>query len=276
MEYKRSGEDSLDINISDLSGHRTLAQSLMMLLLLLAAILGLAYCFQYFASDLISRTHERSWVSEDTKFFKFRAEPSKDLTLFTQELTETHYPFDVYITDSKIANAYCSFGDKIYITKKLLESVDSENELAFILAHEMGHSEHRHIIKSLSYKLLLSLVFNSLGLHEMGFNLSSMKHSRNLEQEADNYALAKVKKFYGHTWGAEDFFIKLEAQKNQATKWFETADSYFSTHPGNAERIQQILKSRTGDTQNKRITKKKSLLLQKILKYKDSLPQKRK
>lgn len=64
----------------------------------------------------------------------------------------TERPDVVYhakILDTKEVNALSLPGGFIYVTKGLLDSVESDDELAGVLAHEMGHNAHRHSLQQL-------------------------------------------------------------------------------------------------------------------------------
>ncbi|HOQ30630.1 MAG TPA: M48 family metalloprotease, partial [Armatimonadota bacterium] len=53
------------------------------------------------------------------------------------------------ILDTEDVNALSLPGGFIYVTKGLLDIVESDDELAGVLAHEIAHNAHRHAIQSL-------------------------------------------------------------------------------------------------------------------------------
>ena len=57
-----------------------------------------------------------------------------------------YYPF---VIDDDTKNAFSLPGGYIYIFKGLMDELDGEGELAFVLAHEMAHIVARHHIKRL-------------------------------------------------------------------------------------------------------------------------------
>lgn len=64
-------------------------------------------------------------------------------------MTSDHAPFAGYrfaILDTSQANAFAAPGAYIFVTRGLLRTVSSEEELAAALAHEIGHIEARHAI----------------------------------------------------------------------------------------------------------------------------------
>jgi predicted Zn-dependent protease len=57
--------------------------------------------------------------------------------------------YHVMILDSTEINAFATSGGHIFVTKGLVDSVDSEDALAAVLAHEIAHIQLRHNIESL-------------------------------------------------------------------------------------------------------------------------------
>ncbi len=54
-------------------------------------------------------------------------------------LPETHIHFRVQIIDSPEVNGFSIAGGRIYLTRKLVARAKSDDELASVLGHEMGH-----------------------------------------------------------------------------------------------------------------------------------------
>ena len=50
------------------------------------------------------------------------------------------------ILDTEEFNAFAAPNGYIYITKGLLDSIESDEELAFVISHEMGHIEKKHSV----------------------------------------------------------------------------------------------------------------------------------
>ncbi|MCX5657535.1 MAG: M48 family metalloprotease, partial [Candidatus Omnitrophica bacterium] len=74
------------------------------------------------------------------------------------------------IVKDKEVNAFSTPGGFVYINTGLLDRVD-DNELACVLAHEVGHIAARHIVKKLQtqigYDILMSLAFGKGGAEEV-------------------------------------------------------------------------------------------------------------
>lgn len=88
--------------------------------------------------------------------------------------------YKFYIIDSEEINAYALLGGHIFVNKGLLDSF-TEPELAFVLAHEVGHVCARHGIKRFEKVLGLQIVMAILS------GQSNQKSIGNLLAEVDKY-----------------------------------------------------------------------------------------
>lgn len=153
------------------------------------------------------------------------------------------YNFRVHIQKSDILNAMALPGGHIVVFRGLLDKLSSENELTFVLAHEMGHYAHRDHLRGLGRGLVLMALSalllgqdSSLGnMLSTTLNLSEMRFSRSQESQADTFALQSLNCVYGHVGGATDLFDKLPESMGS-----ETVTHYFSSHPQNEQRIADL------------------------------------
>lgn len=152
------------------------------------------------------------------------------------------YRFRVRLVEAPEANAAALPGGWLLVTTGLLDSVASENELAFVLAHELGHFRGRHHLRRLGrravYGLALAAVLGRSGaardLGSLAGELTSRGFDRDQESEADAFGLALLAAEYGHVAGATDFFEHLGGV---GALGVEEVVAYFSTHPAGSERI---------------------------------------
>ena len=56
---------------------------------------------------------------------------------------------EISVIDNKIYNAFCYPNGNIKITKPLFDELKTDEELTFIIAHEMGHYKHKDNLKQL-------------------------------------------------------------------------------------------------------------------------------
>ena len=159
---------------------------------------------------------------------------------------ENPYVFEIAIWDEPEPNAVALPGGVIAVTNALLESVESENELAFVLGHELGHFHNRDHLRGLGRGIAFSLVLVAVGvggggsavkLASLAGQFAQRDFDRDQEIEADRFGLALLAAEYGHVSGAEAFFEHLP----ELDEPLEGAlASYFSTHPVNADRIRAL------------------------------------
>lgn len=159
---------------------------------------------------------------------------------------ENPYVFEIAIWDESEPNAVALPGGVIAVTNGLLESVESENELAFVLGHELGHFHNRDHLRGLGRGVAFSLLLVAVGvggggsavqLASLAAQVAERDSDRDREIEADRFGLALLAAEYGHVSGAEAFFEHLPEFDGPLEG---ALGSYFSTHPVNADRIQAL------------------------------------
>ncbi|NJL01526.1 MAG: M48 family metallopeptidase [Spirulinaceae cyanobacterium RM2_2_10] len=178
------------------------------------------------------------------------ADPRRDelQDLLEQLQTNEHLPAaTVHLVDSTLVNAAALPGGHIFVTTGLLAAVESQNELAFVLAHELGHHVNRDTLRQLGRSLVVAwgaqLVFgsgtsdNGASVVSTSFNLQNLHYSRRAESAADRFALDAVCQHYGHGNGSLGFFQRLAAEENQT---LTRLTAYFRTHPASQSRVTDL------------------------------------
>ncbi len=167
------------------------------------------------------------------------------------EAANREIPLTLHLLDSKIQNAAALAGGHVFVTTGFLKSVKSENELAFVLAHELGHLAARDSLKGLgrSLPLMFILIVVDFGTSGSGgtpniikqtVNLTAMNYSREQEYAADVYGLSAAIARYGHGEHSLDFFERI-AKIEEKSRLGNNVSEYFSTHPLTKKRV-DILK----------------------------------
>ena len=151
----------------------------------------------------------------------------------------------VHLIPSSEANALALPGGHIVVLSGLLEQLESENELAFILAHELGHFAHRDHLRGLGRGLVIATLSTLiLGgdsdvtnfLVSSVLNVMQMRFSQAQETQADLFGVEVLASAYGHIGGATDFFTKLAQAEARGRLTY-----FFATHPYPADRVAQLL-----------------------------------
>lgn len=145
------------------------------------------------------------------------------------------------LLESEQPNALAFPGGLILVTTGLMDQVESENELAFVLGHELGHYRHRDHVRSLGRGLALGLILTAIGqsgtaaeLVAFSGQLASRSYSREQESAADAFGLSLVESEFSHVAGATDFFSKLPSPSSEVERSLST---YLATHPLSEARV---------------------------------------
>lgn len=140
------------------------------------------------------------------------------LERMTQRLSAaagTGQTFKVVVVDWDLVNAFAVPGDKIIMTKGLIEKAESSDEVAGVLAHEMGHGIALHpetgIIRAIGMSAAVELMIGGSGgtLANLGLVLAQLGYTRAAEREADDLALALLRKSGISQQGLADFFGRV-------------------------------------------------------------------
>lgn len=167
--------------------------------------------------------------------------------------------FEIYVAKLGVVNAFATPGSRIIISDKLIKFVKSPEELAGILAHEMGHGIAMHpetgIVRAAGFSLGLQLLLGgSTGnIGDAGLLLLQLKYTRTAEQEADNLALEILKKSHIDSRKFSNFFSRIveyysseKKQTNQQdSSLFDEARLLFRTHPPTERRADMFARAPT-------------------------------
>lgn len=145
------------------------------------------------------------------------------------------------INNDTIQNAFCTPGGFIYVYTGLMKFVESEDELAGIIAHEVAHGDLRHstdqLTKQYGIQVLIALLTDSDSrlLADIGASLVQLSYSRSDESEADRYAVRYLKDTPYSPTAFADFFQRM-LQKDGNMGVFQ----FLSTHPDPGNRVEKI------------------------------------
>jgi predicted Zn-dependent protease len=146
--------------------------------------------------------------------------------------------------DDEQVNAFALPGGYIFITRGLLEELDSENQLAAILAHEVVHVAARDTAAAISRQIGMNAVLMAaassdapgsvMRAAQITTQLLSLRYSRSDERTADLGGLDYMVKAGYNPYGmAETMEIFKDRQKTRTVE-------FFSTHPSPVNRIGYI------------------------------------
>jgi predicted Zn-dependent protease len=163
-------------------------------------------------------------------------------------------PYRITLLDSSVPNAFALPGGQVFLTRGLLARLDEEAWFAFVVAHEIGHVNHRHAVKAMNDALVVGLGGSVLagtakgererqaaaGLASVGGGLVLLRFSRAQELESDVLGAEYARRAgYDPRCGLR-VFEEFARRKRDAGAKGGPLDAWLSTHPLDAERIANL------------------------------------
>ena len=202
-----------------------------------------------------------------TVLAQYKAYPADDLNGYLNRLgqalaqfstkPETFGGYHFLALDSDDINAFAAPGGLILVTRGLLKCCENEDELAAVLAHEIGHVEKVHGLRAIKTGRLgsaLTILAVEAGknlageqlaevtkafdesINDISGTLMNSGYSRKLEYEADAAAVAILKQA-GYNPG-----VLVAMLENMAKNWDASRKDFAATHPAPADRIKELQK----------------------------------
>ena len=149
------------------------------------------------------------------------------------------------------ANAFALPGGTIFITDALATLARNDDQIAAVLAHEVGHVRNRHglrlALQAAGLAALAAAIFgDATSITGLATTLPvavlQNGYSRDLETEADDYAFARLKEVGVSPKAFADILLLMEKNRTKSPR-LESRD-YLSTHPATQKRIQRALAAR--------------------------------
>ncbi|MDP6344225.1 MAG: M48 family metallopeptidase [Alphaproteobacteria bacterium] len=150
----------------------------------------------------------------------------------------------VVVADSETVNAFALPGGQVVILRGLLATAESADEVAAVLAHEIGHVSHRHPTQMAIRAFGIGLVGDLLTgegsalvelAGEVGGALLLLSYSRDMERQADAFARDLLHRQGLSTNAMARFFARLHDRA--PTGEYDKTLAYLNSHPPLAERI---------------------------------------
>ena len=167
------------------------------------------------------------------------------------------FSYHFYVIKEDVYNAFAIPAGHIFINSGLFEAMESEEELAGILSHEIAHVVCRHISKQIERAQKINLATlagvaagmllgaagggaaaSAVTMGSMAAGQSmNLAYSREDERQADQIGLHIERKAGYNGEGLMDVLEKIRSKR-----WFDTNQipSYLQTHPGAEERMAYI------------------------------------
>jgi Zn-dependent protease with chaperone function len=143
---------------------------------------------------------------------------------------------------SPIPNAFALPGGKVYLFDGLLAKANNPDEIAGVLAHELGHVRHRDSTRNLIYNggtsFLIGLLFGDVtGSGALIFasrSLVTASYSREAEQNADTFSIDVMHKLGRSPKPMGELLFRVTGKQGDKTL------SFISNHPLTEDRLKRM------------------------------------
>lgn len=163
-------------------------------------------------------------------------------TIGKRLVPDSQYSYQWFIHRDNTVNAFALPGGVIVVNSGLIKKIDSADELAAVLSHEVQHVEQRHALKNMINNLgwaagLLAVAGDVnaaavLLVHQLG----NSYFSRGVEEEADRRGFQTLVEAKIAPQGMVTLLQKLEKEaEGDGPEWL-------SSHPDTARRVQNMQK----------------------------------
>ncbi|MCA6119135.1 M48 family metallopeptidase [Bradyrhizobium sp. WSM 1738] len=145
------------------------------------------------------------------------------------------------VLSSSVPNAFALPGGKVYLFNGLLAKAENPDEIAGVLAHELGHLKHRDSMRGLIHNggtsFLIGLLFGDItGSSALIFGsrtLVTSSHSREAETNADRFAIDVMHRLGRPAKPTGELLLRVTGKEGKGL-------SIISTHPLSEDRLAQM------------------------------------
>ncbi len=172
-----------------------------------------------------------------------------------QQRTRKELALTFHVIASNEVNAFAHAGGYVYVTTGLLDLLQSDPDLQFILAHEIAHHELRHVTRRVTYAARAGEVGGEVGrnLAQVAYMAIAIGYSEEEELEADAWAframlqagrsrdaaLAGTRRMLAYV-AERDLEPKPVEARTPAEKTLRHIENHFRSHPPTAERLEAL------------------------------------
>jgi len=234
----------------------------MLAALFVAMLFGLTQIGKAQNTDFDKKMGDEAAKSAEAEFGIY---PDKKMTAYVQdigkrlvaELTETPFDFKFLIADDFTPNAFALPGGHVYVTRGILALVNTEDELACVIAHEITHVTERHSVNQMRRGIIPGVlmlpgnIVSAVASEQIGQLLNapiaittaatSSSHSRKQETESDTKGIALAAKAGYNPAALADILKRLSTAIEVITNEKEKK-SWLDDHPFTPDRITNISK----------------------------------
>jgi predicted Zn-dependent protease len=168
----------------------------------------------------------------------------------TRALETKPFAFQFYVVKDNTLNAFAGPGGHIFVYTGLIDTMDDVDELAAVMAHEIGHVSARHLAnrieqnQTMTYAVLAGMLAGALIGGKAGGAIATgtmaagiqkqLAYSREDERQADNLGFKYMEESRFNPAGMTTVLKKLERAAPGGT---DAIPPYLLTHPAGPERV---------------------------------------
>lgn len=160
--------------------------------------------------------------------------------------SQRNYPLHFHIVNDPSVNAFAIPGGHIVVHSGLIKEAQSAEELAGVLAHEVGHVVHRHSFTKLAemlgtWVILATVTGETEYVPDIATVIIAQSYSRDAESEADATALRLLEDARVDPRGLIGFFERQAREyKRHVSGDMDMVMRMVSTHPHPADRARAM------------------------------------
>lgn len=148
---------------------------------------------------------------------------------------------DLHVVHANFPNAFTLPDNSIVITDELISLADGPDQIAAVIAHELGHVEAGHVlenvVRQLGLGMFVDIVFGGAGAGQTiaAINVLALRYTRGDEEEADRIALRIMDEAALDPGAVAALFRRLARFERDA---HATAPEFLSSHPDSMRRAE--------------------------------------
>jgi predicted Zn-dependent protease len=180
--------------------------------------------------------------------------------------SDSELPFTIKVIDSEDMGVFALPGGFLYVDRGLITGLDSEAELASMMAHEIAHVAARHATRAVTRKRIFKLITTAgmlvgpagvivENIGGLGGPLSEKKFDRDAEYEADLLGIeyiyaagydpeafpSALERLYAHAINMQEIYNKIPGYKSVSKLPFhKQIATIFSDYPLMEDRIRRL------------------------------------
>lgn len=159
------------------------------------------------------------------------------------------YQYHFYVINDMEVNAFALLGGHVYLHRGLIEFVDNESQLQFVLGHEIGHIELGHCAKKVTFLVRGSELGGELigQLAGLAYQVVSLGYSEKQELASDRFGYEymtldqqQVLPFISRLYDLQSSDSTVRDSDNTSGVVLRAIEGHFASHPTAEQRMKNL------------------------------------